>query len=106
MGGEGRQSGERPFRPDESIIAAPPTSDRIAALQRAMGALAGALTPADVARVTVTEVVTALGGASGILVVVDEARENLVPTATAGQPSAITQRANAFPIGGRISLPS
>ncbi|MEW5929270.1 MAG: PAS domain S-box protein [Gemmatimonadota bacterium] len=88
----------------EARHAAERAADRTARLQRVTAALAGALTPAEVAEVVVREGSEALGAAAGTLCLLDEDAARLEVVRSVGLPAELVEAWRHFPLHAHVPL--
>ncbi len=88
----------------EARHAAERSADRTARLQRVTAALAGALTPAEVAEVAVREGVEALGASAGTLCLLDEESGELEVVRSVGLPDSLVDAWRRFPLRADVPL--
>ncbi len=88
----------------EARHAAERSADRTARLQRVTAALAGALTPEEVAEVVMREGVEALGASAGTLCLLDEESGELEVVRSEGLPRHMVDAWRRFPLGAGVPL--
>jgi PAS domain S-box-containing protein len=88
----------------EARHAAESAAGRTARLQRVTAALAGALTPAEVAEVVVREGTEALDASAGVLCLLDEERGELEVVRAVGLPGALLDGWQRFPLHADVPL--
>jgi PAS domain S-box-containing protein len=88
----------------EARHAAERSADRTARLQRVTAALAGALTPEEVAEVVMREGVEALGASAGTLCLLDDESAELEVVRSEGLPRQMVDAWRRFPVDAGVPL--